>query len=130
MTDKHLNTPRARVEGLGAAHTGTAHFWRQRLSALALVPLAIWFVASALAYVDAPQGAVAAFFSAPANAILMFLFIVAIVTHMAIGLQVIVEDYFHGEAMKITLLVLVRGFSWAVGATAAYALFRMAFAGQ
>jgi succinate dehydrogenase / fumarate reductase membrane anchor subunit len=130
MKNTNLRTPLARIEGLGAAHAGTAHFWRQRLTAAALIPLSIWFVASALAYVGAEQGAVATFFAVPVNAILMFLFIVAAVYHMSIGLQVVIEDYFHGEALKISLLVLVRGFCWAVGATAAFALFRMAFAGH
>ena len=130
MKSTEFRTPRARVEGLGAAHTGTLHFWRQRLTAVALIPLSVWFVASALAYVGAEQGAVATFFAAPVNAILMFLLIFAAVSHMSIGLQVIVEDYIHGDALKLTTLMLVRGASWAVGATAAYALFRMAFAGH
>ena len=122
-----LRTPLARIEGLGAAHTGTLHFWRQRLTAVALIPLSVWFVASALAYVGAEQGAVAAFFAIPLNAILMFLLIVAAIYHMSLGLQVIIEDYIHREGLKIALLALSRGASWVIGAACAYALFRMAF---
>ena len=125
-----LRTPLARIEGLGAAHSGTQHFWRQRITAVALVPLAVWFVASALAYVGADQGAVAAFFALPVNAVLMFLFIVAAITHMSLGLQVIIEDYFHQEGLKISMLVLTKGASWVVGAAAAFALLRMALAGR
>jgi succinate dehydrogenase / fumarate reductase membrane anchor subunit len=126
MTDRRLRTPLGRVEGLGSARAGTTHFWHQRLTAVALVPLSVWFVASALAYVGAEQGAVAAFFAEPAEAILMFLFIVAAVYHMSLGLQVIIEDYIHQEGAKITLLVLNRFACWGIGATAGFALLKLA----
>ena len=121
-----LRTPLARVEGLGSAKSGTTHFWQQRVTAAALVPLSVWFVASALAYVGAEQGAVAAFFAEPAEAILMFLFIVAAVHHMSLGLQVIIEDYIHQEGMKLTLIVLNRFACWGIGAAAGFALLKMA----
>ena len=121
-----LRTPLARVEGLGSAKSGTTHFWQQRVTAVALVPLSVWFVSSALAYVGAEQGAVAAFFAEPVEAILMFLFIVAAVHHMSLGLQVIIEDYIHQEGMKLTLIVLTRFGSWAIGATAGFALLKLA----
>jgi succinate dehydrogenase / fumarate reductase, membrane anchor subunit len=129
MRDTQLRTALGRVEGLGSARAGTAHFWQQRLTAVALVPLSIWFVASALAYVGAEQGAVAAFFAEPADAILMFLFIVATVHHMSLGLQVVIEDYVHQEGAKVTLLVLNRFACWAIGAAAGYALVKMALGG-
>lgn len=121
-----LRTPLNRIEGLGSAKSGTGHFWQQRVTAVALVPLSIWFVASALAYVGAEQGAVAAFFAEPVDAILMFLFIVAAVHHMSLGLQVIIEDYIHQEGMKLTLLVLNRFACWGIGATAGFALLKLA----
>jgi succinate dehydrogenase / fumarate reductase membrane anchor subunit len=127
MKGTRLRTPLGRVEGLGAARTGTSHFWQQRVTAVALVPLSIWFVGSALAYVGAEQGAVAAFFAEPAEAILMFLFIVASVHHMSLGLQVIIEDYVHKEGAKVTLLVLNRFACWVIGAAAGFALLRLAF---
>jgi len=126
MNDRSFRTPLGRIEGLGAAKTGTGHFWYQRVTAVALVPLSLWFVASALAYVGAEQGAVAAFFADPVEAILMFLFIVATVYHMSLGLQVIIEDYVHQEGAKVTLLVLNRFACWAIGAAAGFALVRMA----
>jgi succinate dehydrogenase / fumarate reductase membrane anchor subunit len=121
-----LRTPLAKIEGLGSAKTGTLHFWHQRMTAVALIPLSIWFVASALAYVGADQGAVAAYFAEPINAVPMFLFIVASTYHMSLGLQIIIEDYFHNEGQKIALLLLNRFAAWAIGVASAFALVRMA----
>jgi succinate dehydrogenase / fumarate reductase membrane anchor subunit len=119
-------TPLSTVEGLGSAKAGTAHFWQQRITAVALVPLSIWFVASALAYVGAEEGAVAAFFAQPLNAILMFLFLAAALVHMRIGLQVIIEDYIHQEGLKIALLMLNRFAIVVIGVVAGYALIKIA----
>jgi len=121
-----LRTPLAKIEGLGSAKAGTLHFWHQRMTAVALIPLSIWFAASALAYVGADQGAVAAYFADPINAVPMFLFIVAATYHMSLGLQIIIEDYFHNEGQKIALLLLNRFAAWVIGAASAFALVRMA----
>jgi succinate dehydrogenase / fumarate reductase, membrane anchor subunit len=126
MNTDRLRTPRAKIEGLGSAHSGTAHFWHQRMTAVALVPLSIWFVSSALAYVGAPGGAVAAYFAQPINAVPMFLFIVATTYHMSLGLQTIIEDYVHDEGVKIALLMLNRFAAWALGSASGFALVRMA----
>ena len=121
-----LRTPLAKIEGLGSAKAGTLHFWHQRMTAVALIPLSIWFAASALAFVGADQGAVAAYFAEPINAVPMFLFIVASTYHMSLGLQIIIEDYFHNEGQKIAFLLLNRFAAWAIGAASAFALVRMA----
>jgi succinate dehydrogenase / fumarate reductase membrane anchor subunit len=121
-----LRTPLGRIEGLGSAKSGTQHFWHQRVTAVALVPLSIWFVASALAYVGAEQGAVAAYFSQPVNAVPMFLFILASTYHMSLGVQIIIEDYIHNEGQKIALLMLNRFAAWAIGAASSFALIKMA----
>ena len=126
MTQPRIRTPLGKIEGLGAARAGTHHFWALRVSSVALIPLSVWFVASALAYVGAEQGAVVAYFAEPINAVLMFLFIVACAYHTALGLQTVIEDYFHQESMKITLLILNRFACWIVATAAGYALFRMA----
>jgi succinate dehydrogenase / fumarate reductase membrane anchor subunit len=97
------------------------------MTAVALIPLSVWFAASALAYVGADQGAVAAYFAEPINAVPMFLFIVAATYHMSLGLQTIIEDYFHNEGQKIALLLLNRFAAWAIGAASAFALVKMAF---
>jgi succinate dehydrogenase / fumarate reductase membrane anchor subunit len=121
-----LRTPLGRIEGLGAAKSGTQHFWHQRMTAVALVPLSIWFVASALAYVGAEQGAVGAYFAEPVNAVPMFLFILASTYHMSLGVQIIIEDYIHNEGQKIALLMLNRFAAWTVGAASSFALIKMA----
>jgi len=119
-------SPAARVEGLGSAHTGTSHFFRQRVTAVALVPLAIWFAVSAFRLIGADHDAALAFLHAPVNAILMALFVVAAVVHMALGLQMVIEDYAHGEGGKLVLLVLNKFFAWLVGAACVFALLKIA----
>ncbi len=119
-------TPLARAEGLGAAHSGTSHFWRQRVTAVALAPLGIWFALSAIALIGGDRTAAVTFLSAPLNAVLMALFIVAAVMHMALGLQVIIEDYAHGEGGKVVLLVLNQFFAWFIGAICLFALLKIA----
>lgn len=130
MNAPRIRTPLSKIEGLGSARAGTHHFWALRVSSVALVPLSIWFVASALAYVGAGQGPVAAYFSEPVNAVLMFLFIITCAYHTSLGLQTVIEDYFHQESVKITLLLLDRFACWIVATAAGWALIRMALAGR
>jgi succinate dehydrogenase / fumarate reductase membrane anchor subunit len=122
----NVRTPLGRVEGLGAAHRGTDHFTRQRATAVALVPLSIWFAFSAFSLIGAERTQVLAFLSQPLDAVLMALFVIAALTHMAIGLQVVIEDYVHGEAAKVTLLLANRFAVWLVGAACLYALLKIA----
>ena len=118
-------TPLARVEGLGAAHSGAGHFWRQRVTAAALVPLAIWFVCSALALIGGDRSGAVAFLKEPFHAVMMALFIIAACIHMSLGVQVVIEDYIHRESSKIVLLVLNQFFAWIVAATALFALIKI-----
>ncbi len=119
-------TPLAQVEGLGASHSGTAHFWQQRVSAVALIPLSIWFAVSALGLVGADYVSALDFLRAPLNAVLMILFIVAALYHMTLGVQVVIEDYVTSEGQKIAFLILNRFFAWGVGAACLFAMFRIA----
>jgi succinate dehydrogenase / fumarate reductase membrane anchor subunit len=119
-------TPLARVEDLGAAHSGTGHFWRQRVSALALIPLSIWFVCDALSLIGADRNEAVAFIARPVNAIALALFIIAALNHMALGVQVVIEDYVHSEGPKIALLLLNQFFAWVVGAVCLFALVKIA----
>ncbi|MGH6872033.1 MAG: succinate dehydrogenase, hydrophobic membrane anchor protein [Rhizomicrobium sp.] len=123
-----LETPLHRVQGLGAAHSGTQHFWRQRITAVALIPLSIWFVVSALHFVGAQGFEVDIFFQHPLNAALMGIFIVILLYHMQIGLQSVIDDYAAGPGMKIALILLNRGFAILVGVTCIIALLRIAIA--
>lgn len=121
-----LRTPLSRVRGLGAAHSGVEHFWLQRVTAVALVPLVIWFIVSTLPLVGAEHAAVLAFLASPIHAVLTMLFIATGLFHMTLGVQVVIEDYIHGEAMKIALLMLNRFFAWIVGAACIFAILKIA----
>jgi succinate dehydrogenase / fumarate reductase, membrane anchor subunit len=118
-------TPLARIEGLGAAHSGVGHFWRQRVTAAALVPLTIWFACSALALIGAERSEAVAFLKMPFNAVMMALFIIAAAIHMSLGMQVVIEDYIHREGSKIALLLLNQFFAWVIAATALFALIKI-----
>jgi succinate dehydrogenase / fumarate reductase, membrane anchor subunit len=121
-----IRTPLGRVEGLGAAHRGTEHFISQRVTAVALVPLSIWFVVSVLSLVGGDRSDAVAFLASPVNAVLMALFIIAGLMHMVLGLQVVIEDYVTSEGGKIALLLLNKFFAWVVGAASIFALLKIA----
>ena len=101
---KHIRTPLARVRGLGAARSGTDHFLRQRLTAVANIPLTI-----------------------AAVVIIMLLFIVSVAVHMRIGMQVVIEDYAQNEIIKLALIMANYFFTIAVALTAAYGLLKLSF---
>ena len=119
-------TPLSRVEGLGAAHSGTTHFWRQRVTAVALIPLSIWFAVAVLGSVGATEAETVGFFQHPVNAVLMAGFIVIALYHTVLGLQVLIDDYVYGDGAKIFLMLLNRAFALAVGAGCLLALLRIA----
>jgi succinate dehydrogenase / fumarate reductase, membrane anchor subunit len=121
-----VRTPLGQVEGLGAAHSGTEHFTRQRATAVALVPLSIWFAFSAFSLIGGERTDALAFFAEPVNAVLMALFIIAALMHMALGLQMVIEDYVESERGKVALLLLNKFFAWAVGAASLFALLKIA----
>ena len=107
-----LRSSLGRVRGLGSAKEGVNHFWAQRMTALALIPLSVWFVVSLLSVLDADYDAVKAWVSSPVVAGLLILLIAATFYHAFLGLQVVIEDYIHGEGLKLAALVTVKGASW------------------
>ena len=121
-----LETPLHKVEGLGPAHSGVTHFWRQRITAAALVVLGIWFSVSVLGLVGANEAATLAFLSQPLNAILMAVFAIIASYHMALGVQVVIDDYIYTAWQKLILMLLLRAFALAVIAASIYALLRIA----
>ncbi|HEV2651463.1 MAG TPA: succinate dehydrogenase, hydrophobic membrane anchor protein [Rhizomicrobium sp.] len=121
-----LETPLHRVEGLGSAHSGVTHFWRQRVTAAALIILGTWFAFSWFGLVGAHEAATLSFLSRPVNAILMASFIIIALYHMALGLQVVIDDYVHNDGQKLALMLLMRAFAIAVGAFSLFALLEIA----
>lgn len=124
-----LRTPLGRVRGLGSAKQGTHHWWAQRITAVALVPLTLWFIFSMAALAGADAAAAAQFVAQPVNAILLLLLIAATFHHLQLGLQVVIEDYITGEFAKIASLVVVKLLAVAFGVAAAFSVLKTAFGG-
>ncbi len=124
-----LQTDLGKVRGLGSAKEGVHHWWAQRLSALALVPLVLWFVASVASLAGADIGPVRAWIAEPVTAILLVLLIAATFHHMHLGMQVVIEDYVHVEWLKITSIVLVKFAVIGLAVAAGFAVLKIAFAG-
>ncbi len=123
---RSMQTPLHKVQGMGSAHSGTGHFWRQRVSAVLLVPLSIWFSFAVLGLAGVSEASVLAFLAAPWNTILMAAFVITLLYHLNLGLQVIMDDYVHAPGGKLLLLLAVRGLILAVGAFSLFAIIRIA----
>ena len=131
MSGNHtdMRTPMAKVRGLGSAHEGTGHFWRQRLTGIALVPLTLFFVGFLVCMNGADYAAVRAALAHPVTALVFAVMLISGLIHMRLGMQVIVEDYVHGEGGKLTLLILNTFFTIAVGVVSVFALAKLSFGG-
>ena len=118
-----------RVRHLGSAKESSHHWWGQRLTAIALVPLSIWFVFAILSLLGANYGAYKEWISSPENTLMMVLLIGALFHHLQLGLQVVVEDYVHGESGKVTLLILNKLVAYLLAATCILSVLKVAFGG-
>lgn len=103
-----LRSPLGRARGLGSARTGSHHWWAQRLTSLALVPLTLWFIYSVIRLGGAPHQAVIDWLSAPLSLGLMLALIVATFHHTQLGVQVVIEDYVHDERAKVGAVLAVK----------------------
>jgi succinate dehydrogenase / fumarate reductase membrane anchor subunit len=118
-----------RARGLGSAKDGVHHWWAERLSALALIPLTVWFVASVVAMAGADYYAMRDWLGNPVVAGLLILVIVMTFYHGALGLQVVLEDYVHNEPVKWVALLTVKAASGLLGLTGVLAILVVLFKG-
>jgi succinate dehydrogenase / fumarate reductase membrane anchor subunit len=129
MEKRGLRSPLGRAIGLGSAKEGVEHWWAQRVSAVALLVLGLWFVSSLVALAGAGRATVAAWLHGPLAAILTILTLAAVFYHSALGIQVVIEDYVHAEGVKLGSIVLVRLLSLALAVAGIFAVLRIAFGG-
>lgn len=122
-----MRTPLSRVLHYGAGGGGARHFWRQRLTGAANVPLVIALVVIVISIVGAPYETAVTFLARPWVTLALVLAFVSATIHMRIGMQAVIEDYIHGEATKVVLLVASTFFCVAVAGTAILAALRIAF---
>jgi succinate dehydrogenase / fumarate reductase membrane anchor subunit len=124
-----MRSPLGRARGLGSAKSGTQHWWAQRLTALALVPLTIWFVIAMVAATGSDYASARVFIGNPITAVLLILLIVATFHHAQLGLQVVIEDYVHTKPVEIALLLAVKGAAIVLALAAIFAVLSIAFGG-
>ena len=120
-----LRTPLGRVRGLGSAKSGTHHWWHQRLTALALIPLAVWFIVSLLIYTGAGYVEVTGWLASPVVAGIMILLIIATFYHLKLGVQVVVEDYVHAESLKTAMVIVVNAGCLVLGLATVLAVLKL-----
>ncbi len=120
-----MRTPLARVRNLGAAHSGTSDFWRQRVSAIAMILLLIPAILIIMIMLGRNQAGAAQILGSPLIAIIVLLFIVASVLHMKIGMQVVIEDYVHGEKLKLSAIIANNFFCASVALASIYAILKL-----
>jgi succinate dehydrogenase / fumarate reductase membrane anchor subunit len=122
-------TDMSRVIGLGSAKEGVEHWWGQRVTAVALIPLALLFIFPLAAAMGDSWEEVRAVYAHPFNAIVAILFIAVMFRHLGLGLQVVIEDYVHGKAARTAALLANTGFCWLFGLTGVFAVAKIAFGG-
>lgn len=125
-----LRSPLGQVLGLGSAKSGHQHWWGQRLSATALVPLGLWFVFSVVGLASTDYWAVAAWVGEPLHAILLILLLVTLLYHSALGVQVVIEDYVHHAPARVIVLVLVQFIHIALAVAGIYSVVTLSVGGQ
>ena len=124
-----FRSPIARVRGLGSAKDGTHHWWMQRVTALALIPLAIWFVASIVALIGKDHAAFTAWVKNPVSATLLVVLVAATFHHAQLGLQVVIEDYVQNEGTKVGSILAVKFAAVVLAGIGIVSVLRIAFGG-
>lgn len=124
-----LRTPLKNVRALGSAKEGTHHWWAQRVTAMALVPLTLWFVYSVLSFAAGDYQSALAWAAAPTSTVMLLMLVVLTFHHSQLGLQVVIEDYVHGELSKTVSLLASKFLNFALGVTGCVAILKIAFGG-
>lgn len=122
-----MRTPLGRVRGLGSAKSGTHHWWMQRVTSLALLPLFLWFILAMLSIAGASYAETRAFLAKPWNAVLMLALLGLSFHHIAAGLQVVVEDYVRAERPRMLVILAIKGLCWLAALASGFAVLRVAF---
>ena len=120
-----LQTPLAKARGLGSAKQGTHHWWQQRLTAIALTPLSLWFIYSQLIIGSVDHASVTRWMSDTMNAVLLILFIVSLFHHAQLGIQVVIEDYIDSEWQKMFSIILIKFLALFAGLTSVIAILKV-----
>jgi succinate dehydrogenase / fumarate reductase membrane anchor subunit len=122
-----LKSPLGRVLGLGSAKDGTAHWWSQRVTAVGLALLGLWFAGALIGLDSFSYRDVTAFVSDPLNAVLLALFVGTALYHSLLGIQVVIEDYVHGGGLKVVTLLVIKFVHVLAAALGIFAIFRVSF---
>ena len=122
-----IQTPMAKARGLGSAKSGVEHWWHQRITAIANIPLVIWLVYSIVQLKGASYAVFTAWLAEPVNAVLMILFVISTFYHAVLGTQVVVEDYIDCECLKIAKLIAHKLLFIAMGVACIFAVLKIAF---
>lgn len=130
MNHNPLRTPMKNARGLGSSKHGFAHWWAQRLSAIALIPLSVWFVFSILTQlVGSDRFEVALWFENPFHALLMAALMLALTFHARLGVQVVIEDYIHKKCLHLALIIFNHFFFIALALLSVLAIVKLHFFG-
>jgi succinate dehydrogenase / fumarate reductase membrane anchor subunit len=127
MNTRSIRTPLARVRGLGSAKSGTGHFWYQRVTAIAAVPLLIYLAIFFVGHLGSDRAAVIASIQNPFHAVALSLALLCSLWHMKLGMQVIIEDYVHAALPKLLLLLLNLFFPFVLALAGLFAILKMSF---
>ena len=128
MTTPRMRSPLGRAIGLGSAKEGVEHWWAQRVTAIALVPLALWFVIAVVELAGADRAPFVAWVHHPVPAVLLVLLLIATFYHGALGLQVVIEDYVENDALRVGLLVVMRLAAILLAALGIFAVLKLSLA--